>query len=85
MRRFQHGWGVAVRCTVLSSLALGFHSSVIAQPIELGMPIACEPGRTCYIQNYTDADPSVSARDYKCGTLTYDDHNGTDFRLPSLA
>jgi Peptidase family M23 len=65
--------------------ALGFSSGAIAQNIQLGMPIACEPGRTCYIQNYTDADPSASARDYKCGTLTYDGHNGTDFRLPSLA
>ena len=55
-----------------------------AQSIQLALPIACEPGRTCYIQNYTDLDPSRSARDYKCGTLTYDDHNGTDFRLPSL-
>jgi hypothetical protein len=65
--------------------ALGFSPNAIAQSIQLGMPIACEPGRTCYIQNYTDVDPSASARDYKCGTLTYDAHNGTDFRLPSLA
>ena len=65
--------------------ALGFSSNAIAQSIQLGMPIACEPGRTCYIQNYTDVDPSASAQDYKCGTLTYDSHNGTDFRLPSLA
>ncbi|MFC7698285.1 M23 family metallopeptidase [Bradyrhizobium sp. GCM10028915] len=56
----------------------------LAEPIQLGMPIACEPGRTCYIQNYTDRDPSPAARDYKCGTLTYEGHNGTDFRLPSL-
>jgi len=65
--------------------ALGFASEVIGQSIQLGMPIACEPGRTCYIQNYVDADPSASARDFKCGTRTYDGHNGTDFRLPSLA
>ncbi|WP_342804333.1 M23 family metallopeptidase [Bradyrhizobium sp. CSA112] len=65
--------------------AFGFSSEVIAQSIQLGMPIACEPGRTCYIQNYVDVDPSASTQDYKCGTLTYDAHNGTDFRLPSLA
>ncbi len=65
--------------------ALGFSSDVLGQGIQLGMPIACEAGRTCYIQNYTDADPSASARDFKCGTRTYDGHNGTDFRLPSLA
>jgi hypothetical protein len=65
--------------------AFGFSSDVVAQSIQLGLPIACELGRTCYVQNYIDADPSASARDYKCGTLTYDGHNGTDFRLPSLA
>jgi Peptidase family M23 len=64
--------------------ALGFSSDVLGQGIQLAMPIACEPGRTCYIQNYNDADPSASARDFKCGTRTYDGHNGTDFRLPSL-
>ena len=64
---------------------LGFCSDVLGQSIQLGMPIACEPGRTCYIQNYLDADPSASARDFKCGTRTYDGHNGTDFRLPSMA
>ena len=69
-----------------AALALaGAGFSADAQSIQLALPIACEPGRTCYIQNYTDLDPSRSARDYKCGTLTYDDHNGTDFRLPSLA
>lgn len=77
-------------CTVICRAfaivaALGFSPDAIAENIQLGMPIACEPGRTCYIQNYTDADPSGSARDYKCGSLTYEGHNGTDFRLPSLA
>lgn len=51
----------------------------------LALPIACEPGRNCFIQNYVDADPSSAARDYQCGSLTYDGHNGTDFRLPSMA
>ena len=51
----------------------------------LALPIACEPGLNCFVQNYVDADPSPSAKDYQCGTLTYDGHNGTDFRLPSVA
>ena len=63
-------------------LAIVFNAN--AQNIQLGMPIACEVGRTCYIQHYVDIDPSASAKDYKCGTLTYDKHNGTDFRVPSL-
>jgi Peptidase family M23 len=77
--------GLTFARAVVFAASLGFSSDVIAEGIQLGMPIACEAGRTCYIQNYTDVDPSASARDYKCGTLTYDRHNGTDFRLPSLA
>ncbi len=72
------------RTLVIASATFGLASNAIAQNIQLGMPIACEPGRTCYVQNYVDNDPSPSAKDYKCGTLTYDSHNGTDFRLPSL-
>jgi murein DD-endopeptidase MepM/ murein hydrolase activator NlpD len=69
---------------VIAGTTFGLVSNAIAQNIQLGMPIACELGRTCYIQNYVDIDPSPSAKDYKCGTLTYDSHNGTDFRVPSL-
>ena len=55
-----------------------------AQTIELKLPIDCEVGRSCFIQNYVDHDASPNARDYQCGTLTYNDHDGTDFRLTSL-
>lgn len=58
--------------------------SAIAETLQLKMPLACDVGRTCSIQNYVDVDPSPAAIDHKCGTLTYDGHNGTDFRLPSL-
>lgn len=66
--------------------ALVFQVAAFAEeaPV-LVLPIACEPGRSCFIQNYVDADTSSSARDYQCGTLTYDGHNGTDFRLPDMA
>src|SRR5262245_17608090 len=57
----------------------------IAHAIELGRPIDCEIGRTCFIQNYVDHDASPDVRDYRCGTLTYNGHNGTDFRLPTVA
>lgn len=55
------------------------------EPPLLELPIACEVGRTCFIQNYVDADPSPSAKDYECGSLSYDGHNGTDFRLLTMA
>jgi hypothetical protein len=45
------------------------------------LPINCRIGTSCVIQNYVDVDPSRGARDYASGTLTYDGHDGTDFRL----
>lgn len=65
---------------------LAFPAAAIAEDAPaFALPIACEPGRSCFVQNYVDADPSSLSHDYQCGTLTYDGHNGTDFRLPSMA
>ncbi|ABQ70347.1 peptidase M23B [Rhizorhabdus wittichii RW1] len=52
---------------------------------KLILPIACELGRNCAIQNYVDLDPSPAASDYRCGSRTYDKHSGVDFRLTSMA
>lgn len=52
--------------------------------IQLALPIACTLGADCFIQQYADADPGPEARDYRCGTATYDGHQGTDFRIMSL-
>jgi len=56
-----------------------------AGDIELGLPVACTFGTDCWIQQYADHDPSADARDYHCGQQTYDDHNGTDFRVLNSA
>jgi hypothetical protein len=60
-------------------------ASPAAYAIELKLPLDCAIGQTCLIQNYVDHDPSAGASDYRCGALTYDGHNGTDFRVPTLA
>lgn len=49
------------------------------------LPLRCTPGDDCFVQNHVDRDPGPGRRDYACGPLTYDGHQGTDFRLPSLA
>jgi hypothetical protein len=54
-------------------------------PLRLSQPIACELGKTCFIQNYVDVDPGPGVRDYACGSATYEGHTGTDFRLQSAA
>jgi hypothetical protein len=51
----------------------------------LALPIACEPGKTCFVQNYVDRDPSPGALDYRCGHRTYDKHDGTDIRSLDMA
>lgn len=53
--------------------------------IELQWPVACKLGETCAIQQYVDHDPGSGAKDYRCGTTTYDTHSGTDIRLRTMA
>lgn len=52
--------------------------------VQLGLPIACTLGADCFVQQYADIDPSAKAHDFRCGTATYDGHQGTDFRVLSL-
>jgi len=54
------------------------------EPISLALPLACQIGKTCFIQNYVDSDLSSGVRDYACSDRTYDGHDGTDIRVPSL-
>src|SRR5690606_33023540 len=53
--------------------------------LKLSLPLDCEPGRTCFLQHYVDIDTGSDARDFRCGSATYDGHKGTDFRLLSTA
>ncbi len=56
----------------------------MAEPPVLQLPIECELGKTCYIEQYMDLDDSEGVRDFGCGEATYDGHKGTDFRLLTL-
>ena len=55
-----------------------------ASDFRLEMPVDCDLGETCFIQQYLDHDPGPGALDFTCGPLVYDTHKGTDFALPSL-
>ena len=52
---------------------------------KLAFPVACEIGKTCEVQNFVDHDPGPGAKDYQCGTQTYQDHGGVDIRLRDMA
>ncbi len=55
------------------------------QALNLGLPIACTLGESCYIQQFFDHDPSEAWGDFTCGSLSYDGHDGTDFAIPTRA
>ncbi len=68
-----------------TSMAVTAASTPQQQPsVQLGLPLDCVVGKTCVIQQYVDHDPGPGARDYACGTLVYDKHDGMDFRLPDM-
>ncbi len=55
------------------------------QPFSLGFPLECKLGETCFVQNYVDHELGSGYRDFHCGAMTYDGHDGTDFRIASMA
>jgi hypothetical protein len=73
-----------MRLGFLSLFGLTLALPVAAQDISLRLPVACEVGRSCFIQKYVDHDPSPVMRDYQCGAVGEDGHDGTDFRLPNM-
>ena len=48
-------------------------------------PVACQVGETCEIQHYVDHGSGTAAQDYRCGSVTYKGHNGTDIRVLTMA
>jgi murein DD-endopeptidase MepM/ murein hydrolase activator NlpD len=54
------------------------------EAISLALPIRCQVGVSCFVQNYVDHDTSGKVRDYRCGGRSYDGHDGTDIRIRNL-
>ena len=71
-------------CLYFLSIFVCPAKAAAADEIVLGWPVRCEPGVTCFVQNYVDHDASNQVRDYQCGGRTYDGHDGTDIRIPDL-
>jgi hypothetical protein len=78
------GWP-RLKYLILISLCLaGAIDARAEEAISLTLPIKCQPGVTCFFQNYVDHDASDKARDYRCGGRSYDGHDGTDIRIRNL-
>lgn len=59
-------------------------ASMPAPAPQLALPLACNIGSDCWVQNWPDNDPGPGVRDQGCGARSYDGHDGTDFRIASL-
>ena len=68
----------------LATLFVTAGQSGAAQTIELVTPIEGVAGVDYHIVNYVDHDTSEGIKDFRCGTKTYDGHEGTDFSLESF-
>lgn len=64
---------------VLTLLIFLFAAPALA--LELALPVACEVGVDCWVQQYADHDAGAGAADYACGVASYDKHDGTDIRV----
>ncbi|KPF73517.1 peptidase M23 [alpha proteobacterium AAP81b] len=51
----------------------------------LALPLVCTIGKDCWVQNWPDADKGPGVADFACGARSYDGHDGTDFRIASVA
>jgi murein DD-endopeptidase MepM/ murein hydrolase activator NlpD len=85
MHRFAAFGRSRLKYLILISLCLSAAIDAKAEEvISLALPIKCQPGLTCFFQNYVDHDVSDKVRDYRCGGRSYDGHDGTDIRIRNL-
>ena len=85
LHRFNTPVSSRLKCLSLISLCLAAAIDARAEEtISLALPIKCQPGLTCFFQNYVDHDASDKVRDYRCGGSSYDGHDGTDIRIRNL-
>ena len=52
-----------------------------ANPPRLRLPVRCVLGATCAVQKLPDHAPGPAIADFRCGALSTDGHDGTDFRI----
>jgi Peptidase family M23 len=53
--------------------------------LKLELPVDCIIGEICLIQKLFDRQEGQGRREYRCGTLTTEEHHGIDIRLRTLS
>lgn len=74
-----------IRASLTAVVALCAATTYVgAQELVLSSPIDCSLGDDCYIQQYVDHTDGEGVSDFRCSSLSYDGHKGTDFALRTL-
>lgn len=74
--------GVLAALPVLLGLAA---APAAAEPPSLSLPIACEPGTSCWVTKLVDVDTGPRDADYMCGPRAPGNHKGVDFAVTDMA
>lgn len=69
---------------ILALMTLAAEIAAEPGPPLLSFPVDCDIGQTCSLQKYVDHDAGDGYRDYRCGPLTSNSHDGTDIRLTDI-
>lgn len=69
------------RAKAALTLLVASATPAVAEAPFLSLPLDCQPGKSCYIEDYVDTQPGPGQRDYACGIRSRDGHKGTDFAL----
>ena len=72
-----------VPLALLAAMAALAHQAV-AQP-RLEVPVDCRLPGQCLVQFYVDERAGTGIGDYRCGSMSYDNHRGTDIRVRTMA
>lgn len=70
---------------LVACLVLAPHAIATEPMNRLGLPVDCELGRDCFVQQMPDIEPGPGLSDPLCGLASYDGHDGWDIRLRTLA
>ena len=80
-KRGHHLKRLALISLLISLCLVAATDAKAEEAISLALPIKCQPGVSCFFQNYVDHDASDKVRDYRCGARSYNGHDGTDIRI----